>query len=168
MTNQAVDKMLRDYKHCLARRDYLRHAIEYLTRQKQAAQSRAMTDEALHGVAINGMPHSSSPGNPVESLVLRYASGYQPQYIIDMDADIERMKDELKEVETVCSCVTAWLMSLNDKEKILIQAHVIDGLSWAETLPIMQREYPGTYIASKNGLRDLQRRALEKIYEAAK
>ena len=167
MTQTTVDAMLRDYKRCMARRDYLQQAIQVLKQQRQFANDKAMEEEALHGVIMNGMPHGSNPGNPVESLVLRYQSGYKPQYIQDMDADIYVMQDELKEVTMVCNCVQAWLKALNDKERILIKAHVIDGLSWVETVPLLQREYPGTFTGSRNGLRDLQRRALEKIYSVA-
>lgn len=167
MTPSAVDTMLRDYKRCAARRDYLIEAIEILKRQKQHEQDKAMAEDALHSVVMNGMPHGSNPGNPVESLVLRYESGYKPQYIQEMDADLWQMQDELKEVTTVCNCVQAWLLALNDKESILIKAHVIEGLSWAETVPLLQRQYPGTFTGSRNGLRDLQRRALEKIYSVA-
>ena len=167
MTQTAVDTMLKDYKRCQARRDYLIQAIDILKSQRQKEQDKAMAEDALHGAVMNGMPHGSTPGNPVESLVLRYESGYRPQYIQDMDADLWQLQDELKEVSAVCSCVSAWLLALNDKERILIKAHVIDGLSWAETVPLLQREYPGTFTGSRNGLRDLQRRALEKIYDVA-
>ena len=167
MTQSAVDSMLKDYKRCMARRDYLIQAINILKGQIQRAQDQAMILEAQKSAPMNGMPHGSNPGNPVESLVLRYESGYKPQYIQEMDADLLQMQDELKEVTTVCNCVQAWLLALNDKERILVNAHVIDGLSWAETVPLLQREYPGTFTGSRNGLRDLQRRALEKIYSVA-
>ena len=159
--------MLRDYKRCTARRDYLMQAISLLQKQRKNAQGKAMAEDALHGAVMNGMPHGTTPGNPVESLVLRYASGYKPQYIQQMDDDLAVLQDELKEVTAVCKCVEAWLLALNDKEKILINAHVIDGLSWVETVPLLQREYPGTFTGSRNGLREMQRRALEKIYSVA-
>lgn len=158
--------MLRDYKRCTARRDYLMQAIEYLSKQIETEKGRAMTDEALHGIDMSGMPHGTMPGNPVESLVLRYASGYKPQYIQYMDADLQQMRDELAEVTTVCKCVEAWMQALNDKERKVVQAHIIHGLSWAEVLPLFRADY--SYTSSRDGLRYIQRTALDKIYDAAR
>ena len=167
MTQETVDRMLKDYNHCVARRDHLITAIDELTAQRAREQSKAMIQEALHGAVMNGMPHGSNPGNPVESLVLRYASGYQPQYIQQMDADIRMMQDDLKELKAVCSFGSAWLLAVNDKARILVVAAIIDGLRGAETVPLLQQKYPGTFTGSRSGLREMQRRALEKIYDVA-
>lgn len=167
MQKKEIELMLRDYRRCKARRDYLQQAIGILEQQKDKELKNAMAQDALHGSVITGMPRGSSVGNPTERLVLMYESGYKPQYIKQMEGELAMLRDELKEVTTVCKCVEAWLLSLNDKEKILINSHVIDGLSWAETVPLLQRQYPGTFTGSRNGLRELQRRALEKIYDVA-
>lgn len=104
------------------------------------------------------------PGNPVESLVLRYMSGYEPKYIKDLQQDVDKVRDELYEAEMVIRFVDGWLICLTDRERFVILHHVISSETWTEVLDLYEKQY-GQF--GKEGLRKIKKRALNKIYEAA-
>ncbi len=164
MDTDSVDKMLASYTKCKARVIHIRNQLAIMQHQLEYAQSRAMQEEALHGQSYDTMPHGNLPGNPVESLVLRYISGYQPKYIREMQQDVDRARDELYEAEMVIRFVDGWLLCLNERERYVIERQVIAGASWREVLDGYEQQF-GQF--GKEGLKKIKKRALEKIYEAA-
>lgn len=164
MTPEQVDKMLLDYNRCRSRATHIENQLAIMERQLQQERSRAMQEEALHAQSYDAMPHDSMPGNPVESLVLRYLSGYEPKYIKDLQQDVDKVRDELYEAQMVIRFVDGWLICLTDRERFVILHHVISSETWAEVLDQFEKQY-GQF--GKDGLRKIKKRALNKIYEAA-
>lgn len=164
MDTDSVDKMLAAYNQCKARVTHIRNQLAIMERQLEYEKAHAMEGEALHAQSYDPTPHGNMPGNPVESLVLRYISGYQPKYIKDLQKDVDKVKDELYECEMVIQFVDGWLLCLNEREKFVIERHVIANGTWRGVLDEYEDKF-GPF--GKEGLRKLKKRALNKIYEAA-
>ena len=164
MTPETVDRMLAAYKKCIARREHLKNEIQIMQKQLDLEKSRAMAEDAISSPKFDAMPHGTGTSNPVESLVVRYMPGYVPKYITDQATDIQRLKDELDEMERVIIYVDSWFLALSDKEQFVVRQHIIEGRFWKELLPEYEEKWG---IFSKEGLRKVKKRALDKIYEAA-
>lgn len=164
MTPQQVDKMLSDYNRCRSRATHIRNQLAIMERQLQQERDHAMEGEAIHAQAYDPTPHGNMPGNPVESLVLRYMSGYEPRYIKDLQQDVDKVRDELYEAEMVIRFVDGWLICLTERERFVILHHVISSETWTEVLDLYEKQF-GQF--GKEGLRKIKKRALNKIYEAA-
>ena len=164
MDGQEVDKLLASYNHCRARAAHIRTQLALMQHQLSVETTNAMAGEALHAQSYDVMPHGNLPGNPVESLVLRYLSGYQPQYIREMQQDMDKAKDELYEVETVVSFVNSWMLCLSERERFVVEKQVIEGYTWSDLLCEYEARY-GQF--GKEGLRKMKKRAMEKIYDTA-
>lgn len=164
MDTDSVDKMLASYNQCKARVTHIKNQLTIMERQLEFEKNHAMANEAIHAQSYDNTPHGNLPGNPVESLVLRYISGYQPKYIKDMQRDLEKAKDELYECQMVIQFVDGWLLCLNERERFVIEKHVIANGTWREILDEYEKRF-GQF--GKEGLRKLKKRALNKIYEAA-
>ncbi len=164
MDTDSVDKMLAAYNQCKARVTHIRNQLTIMERQLEYEKNHAMAEEAIHAQSYDTAPHGNLPGNPVESLVLRYISGYQPKYIKDMQRDVDKAKDELYECEMVIQFVDGWMIALTEREAFVIHQHVIEGRFWKDVLD----EYEAKWgLFSKEGLRKMKKKALSKIYEAA-
>ncbi|MBR3741018.1 MAG: hypothetical protein IKN04_11290 [Clostridia bacterium] len=164
MTSDQVDKMLEDYNRCRSRATHIKNQLAIMERQLQMEKSKAMEEDALHAQSYDASPHGNGPGNPTESLVLRYLSGYVPKYIKDLQEDVDKVRDELYEAEMVIKFVDGWMIGLTDREKFVILHHVISSETWVEVLDQYEDKF-GQF--GKEGLRKIKKRALNKIYEAA-
>lgn len=164
MTPEQVDKMLACYNQCRSRANHIKNQLAIMERQLESEKAHAMEQDALHAQSYDAAPHGNGPGNPTESLVLRYLSGYVPRYIKDLQEDVDKVKDELFENEMVINFVDGWLICLNDREKFVIMHHVISSETWVEVLNQYEERF-GQF--GKEGLRKIKKRALNKIYEAA-
>ena len=167
MKPEAVNAMLRDYKRCQARRDFLQAELPLAERQLRYEREHMLENEALRGRRPDETGHGSENADPTARLVLKFASGYEPRYIKDMAWDIQKRRDEMQECDAVCRCVEAWLQALGEKERMVVQTHVLEGLSWTEAGPRLSAVFPDTCPTTHAGLRRIQQKALEKIYRAA-
>ena len=164
MTPAEVDKMLSAYNRCLSRATHIKNQLAMMEHQLEVEKAHILASEALHGQSYDSQPHGTGPGNPVENLVLRYISGFEPKYIKDLQRDVDRAKDELFECEMVIKFVNGWMLALTEREKFIIQRHVLDHSTWRIVLDQYEKQY-GQF--GKEGLRKIKKKALGKIYEAA-
>ena len=166
MQADTVDRMLTDYKRCAARRDFLQVEIGRAEEDLRREEERLVEQSVLPGRGPDCLA-GGGPGAPTARLALRCASGYRPVYMQEMAGDIRRLREEMRECDWVCRSVNAWLGALSDRERMLIDRHVIGGESYAQVLEAFAREYPGTALTSRDGLRRMKQRAMEKMYRAA-
>lgn len=164
MNSDQVDKMLKAYKECQARAKHLENMVAIAERQLPYLEQNAMYLEALGAQQYDGMPHGNGVNSPVENLIIKFDDGYTPKYIKDLKQDYRQAHRELFEVRMVISFVDSWLVALTERERYVVQRHVIDAATWKEVLDEYEAKY-GIY--SKEGLRKLKKKALNKIYEAA-
>lgn len=164
MSPEQVDRMLSSYRGCLARAAYLEKQIEILKPQYERAKEHMIEEDVLHSQNLDGMPHASGVSNPVEALVLKYESGYQPRIIKDMFGDLVRATDELNEMRAVTGFVDGIMLALTDRERFVIEHHLIDKKTWMTVLDLYETKF-GQF--GKEGLRKLTKKARAKLYEAA-
>ncbi|MEA4899563.1 MAG: hypothetical protein VB115_15140 [Christensenellaceae bacterium] len=81
------------------------------------------------------------------------------------DARLQALHRELEEKQFDLQFVSAWMSGLNEKERWLIEQHVIGGLSWRDIVCLHKEKYGREY--AKDTLRALKRKALAKIYQMA-
>ena len=158
--------MLTDYRRCAARRDFLRVEITRAEEEMKRAEERLVEENVLPGRGLD-VPPGTGVGDPTARMAVRFLSGYRPAYMQEMAGDIRRLKDEMGECDWVCRAVNAWRGALSDRERLVIDRHVIGGESYNEVLEAFAKEYPGTAVTSRDGLRRIKNRAMEKVYEAA-
>lgn len=164
MNTGQVDKMLSSYKACLARRGHLKNEVTIAERQLRFLDENAMYLETLRAQQYDSTPHGTDVHSPVESLIIKFDDGYTPKYIKDLHQDFAQVSQELFEIERVVSFVDSWLLVLTERERFVVQRHIIDGCFWKDVLD----EYEAKWgIFSKEGLRKLKKKALNRIYEAA-
>ena len=161
-----VDRMLMDYRRCAARRDFLQVEITRAEEEMKRAEKRLVEDSVLPGRGMD-MPLGTGSGDPTARMAVRFLSGYRPAYMQEMAGDIRRLRDEMGECDWVCRAVNAWRGALSDRERLVIDRHVIGGESYNEVLAAFAQAYPGTALTSRDGLRRLKNRAMEKVYAAA-
>ena len=161
-----VDRMLMDYRRCAARRDFLQVEITRAEEEMKRAEARLVEDSVLPGHGMD-VPLGTGTGDPTARMAVRFLSGYRPAYMQEMAGDIRRLRDEMGECDWVCRAVNAWRGALSDRERLVIDKHVIGGESYNEVLEAFAKEYPGTAVTSRDGLRRLKNRAMEKVYAAA-
>ena len=161
-----VDRMLMDYRRCAARRDFLQVEITRAEEEMKRAEKRLVEDSVLPGRGMD-IPLGTGTGDPTARMAVRFLSGYRPAYMQEMAGDIRRLRDEMGECDWVCRAVNAWRGALSDRERLVIDRHVIGGESYNEVLAAFAQAYPGTALTSRDGLRRLKNRAMEKVYAAA-
>ena len=166
MRADTVDRMLTDYRRCAARRDFLQVEITRAEEEMKRAEERLVEENVLPGRGLD-VPPGTGVGDPTARMAVRFLSGYRPAYMQEMAGDIRRLKDEMGECDWVCRAVNAWRGALSDRERLVIDRHVIGGESYNEVLEAFAKEYPGTAVTSRDGLRRIKNRAMEKVYEAA-
>ncbi|MBQ9196969.1 MAG: hypothetical protein IJ157_06960 [Clostridia bacterium] len=166
MRREQVKRMLESYRQCKARRESLALEIDLAERQLSEARERMTEDAVLPGHDLARAPGGGA-GDPTARLAVKFASGYQPRYILEMAGDIRRMRDEMRECETVCRCVEAWRGVLNERELLVIDRHVIGGESYADVLEDYARRFPATALTSLDGVKCVNKRAIGKIFAAA-
>ena len=165
MTPETVLRMIRDYKACAAKAVQLEGEIEILKMQAEKAMENEMAESALHGANMDGMPHSTGPGDPTGSHVARFLDGYKPLYLRDLDADIEGREKRVRELRVVCRLVEGWMQVLPERERFVIQRHMILGDYWGEVIRLYSQRWGQI---GKDALKKVQKQALERIYAVAK
>ena len=166
MLRSRVDEAIRDYKKCKARTEYLAERIALVKVELQSYMATLLDNTvSISGQKLDGMPHGSNVGSQVESLAVRFADGYKPDYVIEKETELQELTDEFNKKQSTVIFVEAWLKALNPKECFVIQKKLIDQMSWTELITAFDKEFGTLY--SRNGLIGLKDRALEKIYEIA-
>lgn len=166
MEREQVMHMLENYRQCQARCECLRMEIGQAERQLARERAHALANAVLPGHDLAAMP-GGGVGDPTAGVATRFASGYQPRFLRQMASDLDRLRDELRECEDVCRFVEAWRKALSDRERLVIDLHVIDGATYAEVLDAFSRQFPAAPVTSPDGMKCLNRRAIEKICRVA-
>lgn len=164
MSPEQVDQTLANYKRKQARAAHLKSQLAVMERNLENAREAAMSGDVLHGQNLDPTPHGNLPGNPTESLVLRYLDGYTPIYLKDQEKAVKRAKNELFDCEIAVELVADWMLCLSERERFVITEHILNEKTWREVLKIYEEQF-GEF--GQSGLKKLKKRALNKIYEVA-
>ena len=166
MTHESVDAMLKDYKFSLGRVGHLGTEIERLRREIDRERAGLAEDvAAINAQQITDMPRGTTVGNPTERSGLKLASGWTPEHIREMEQELAAMDAEWSKRRLTVMFVEAWLNGLGERERWIIEQQIIDEVFWRDIII----HYRATYHeeASKDTLKRLRNKALEKIYKMA-
>lgn len=166
MTHETVDAMLKEYKFAVGRCGHLEAEIQQLERQIAAAQhDRAADLAAVKPQQITDMPHGTQVGNPTEKFGLMLASGWESEYIKDLQEQYSELIAKHADFKIKVAFVDSWLSGLNDRERWIVEQQVIEARFWKDVQMEYRRQFEE--ICSKDTLKRLRSRAMEKIYKMA-
>lgn len=165
MLPEQVDEMLKNYREYTGRCRFIDLEIQRLEREIEKRKRDAVQDLVLPGRSLDGMPRGNRIVSPTESAGMRLADGYVPEDVPLLQEQIKRLKREREEKSMTLHFVDAWLSGLNDKERWVIDKHVLQNIPWRETELLYSKVY-GEFI-SKYTLKRVQKNGMEKIYSFA-
>lgn len=164
MLPERAEQMLKDYKTCLGRCEYLKALIPGLKSEAEIWHKYLAVDLARNTeTEMDGMPRGNNVGNPTERLGIMLASGFTPSGLKELEEEISRYEQELSEKTMVVHFVEAWLHGLTDKERWLVERQVIDGAYWRQIIVEYKEKYGEEY--SREGLKRMKTVAMGKIYD---
>lgn len=166
MTIEKVDEFLKNYREYSARCDFLENEIAELERIAQELRRTFIEDNISVSQVMNGMPHGTGISDPTGRLALLSASGYLPDYIKEIDDEVEKKKSELRYKTPTVIFVESWLKVLTPRERFVVENKTLNGMFWRELVIAFKNEFGEEY--SKNGLKNIRDSAIQKIYNIAK
>lgn len=167
MTHDKVNEMLKAYRFEVGRCGHLETEIEQLQKVISSSMSSLAEDvSAVRTQQITDMPHGTAVGNPTERIAIMLASGWVPDYITEMQTELGELKREYESRYYTVLFVSAWLKGLTERERWIVERQVINGEYWRDII----REYKVEFseaAASKDSLKRLKQKAMDKIYAMA-
>lgn len=166
MRREKVDEMLKAYRFEVGRCGHLKTEIGQL--EKAISCATATMDEdiiTIQAQQLTGMPHGTTVGNPTERLGIMLASGWIPNDITEMQDELKKARQEYDQRHANVLFVTAWLNGLPERERWIVEHQVVDGEYWKEVAAKYKTAFLEDY--SKDSLKRLKQRAMEKIYKMA-
>ena len=172
MTHAQVDRMLREYRLLVGRCGHIDAEISRCRRAIEREREQFVADAAAPAVSrLTGMPRGTTPGNPTEKTALMLAEGTAFEFsdaraeIRRLEAQIDALRREREEKALRVQYVESWLSGLADRERWVIERHVIEREIWHDIIPQFNTRF--TDDVSKDRLKRLQQRAMQKIYDMA-
>lgn len=164
MQKETVDEMLRNYREYSARCLYLECCIRDIEDKLRSIRKTMVPDAISITAKYTDMPGAKGRvSDPTASVASRFADGYQPEAVRELEAELARMQDELRDKTPTTVFVEIWLNALNDKERFVIERKMIDGLFWREIAAEFGERFGARY--SSISLKRMRIIALEKIYK---
>ena len=165
MRPETVDQCLANYKEYTARCTFLEHEIHELRFLVEQLRSTAIEDAVTITQVMNGMPHGTGISDPTGRLGSKFADGYVPAYIDDIEKEIKEREQEYRFKYPTIVFVDAWLKVLNRRERFVVEHKTIGGMFWRELVVEYKNEFGEEY--SRQGLKKIRDRAIVKIHKVA-
>lgn len=165
MRPEQVDAMLKSYRACAARCAYIDAIIPVKHQQIERLRENIIADSVHITQTITDMPRGGGISDPTATLAVKVAGGYETPELLAARNEVKVLEAERAEKSLTVVLVPAWLEALNDRQRFVVRRHVIDGAYWRDVLKDFQGEFGEAY--SLQGLKRIQAKALEKIYEVA-
>lgn len=166
MTHEKVDELLKAYRFEVGRCGHLETEIAQLQKAIASSQENLAEDaSAVRPQQISDMPHGTTVGRPTERIAIMLASGWIPDYLKDMQQELAELQKEYDSRYFTVLFVSSWLNGLAERERWIVEHQVIDGEYWKDVV----RKYRDTFCeeTSKDSLKRLKKKALDKIYQMA-
>lgn len=165
MVIKEIDRHISEYQKNLSRISFLEKRKADLENQLKQAESEMEEDSLRLTAMIDGQPHGSSISKPTESIAVDLVSGKVTWRVSQIQAEIQRVESELSRLVSEVGYVDAWMIVLTEKERIAFKLRLLQKESLPETIRLFGNAV-GIYY-SLNGMRQLVRKALEKIHGVA-
>ena len=166
-TREQVDKMLTDYKSEYGRYRHLGVEVEVLQSRYDRLHRELISNEAApQAQVITDMPRGGNRvGSKVEDIAVKIADGWLPPEMKAVKVELDTALAAYNKSKLVVEYVEAWLSGLTERERWIIQHQYINGEYWADVIDDYDRKFDKGL--SKDTLKRLRDRALERIYQAA-
>ena len=166
MTPERIDEILARYRSDTGRCGCLEMQIRELETAIQRARANLVEDLAsVRSQEITDMPKGTATGNPTEKVRILLASGWVTGEIHEMEAQLALLREEYGQRSFGVLYIDNCLKGLSPKERWIVENQVIDGEYWKEVVAKFKADFHED--TSKDSLKRLKQRALDKIYRMA-
>lgn len=166
MNKDRVDAMLKAYRFEVGRCGHLQAEMAFKRRRLESAKSDMIeTLAAPKPQQISDMPRGNAIGNPTEKFGMLLAQGYQTPEYAALQAELDVMQAEYDRRRDVVSHVSSWLDGLDERGRWVVEAQVIDAVTWREIITRYRQRFGDD--ASKDTLKRIRDRAMDRIYRMA-
>lgn len=165
MRVEQITQMLAAYIQTKARCAAITVQIQELKAKMETEYSYRYVDEILRPAPMDGMPHGNMVGRTTETIAVRLADRKLSPQLAAMMEECANLYEERRHLRLQVDFVDAWLQALNEKERYVVEHHLVHGESWKETGIGYRRRFEEG--VSKDTLRRIGQKALKKIVEAA-
>lgn len=166
MMPEGVDRMIANYREYDARCAFLERDIQETERHIQLMRDTLVEDMVHITPTLTGMPgNQKGTSDATGRLACAVADGIITEQIREAINSVEVMKYELAEKLPTVVFVNAWVRTLDNKERFVVEQKVLGGLSWRQLVYTFKRQFGDIY--SQQGLRRIKDSAMDKIYKIA-
>ena len=130
MTREELIRILTDHRKNLARAQALEMKLAGMEKEIAAAAEADMVSGGMPSIRYDIVGGGGKISSPVENSALRSADGFQSAHVVRWRAEAEALRYELEDLRLLCHRVECALSALKDKERIVIEQHLIAGDRW--------------------------------------
>ena len=159
--------MLRRYKREFGRYRHLAVESDVLESKYNRLRREMVANEAApQAQVITDMPRGGNRvGSKVEDIAVKIADGWMSPEVKTAYDEWQAVRNKAEEARVCVVYVEAWLEGLTEREKWIVRHQFINGEYWADICDDYDRLFGKDL--SKDTLKRLRDRALERIYDAA-
>lgn len=157
-----IYRLLRSYKSNLGRCAHLRVEIKYIESLSEIDCDGLVEHLVFRSKDPSNTSFGSGIGDPTASIAIKVADR-RKEIAHEWGRELLKMQMELYDKLRDCGYVEGWLQGLRDREKCVLQWHIIDGISWNTIPGMFTQHFEGEY--SLDGVRKIQKRAIRFIQE---
>lgn len=151
MNRDEIIRALRNHRTTCAKVEMLRNKIEGIERDIALAEMGGL----IQSPKMTGMPKGTGISKPTEKAALNIkATMHGEESLKVAEIQLNRELNTKRCVEILLSC-------LSDKERFVVENHLVAGLSWTEIGRDHEKEYR-CFLARRTA-QDLQAKALKKM-----
>lgn len=162
LTKARLIKMLFDYRQTCTRIDVLAFRIKKIEQAQNVGSDAGIAGAQLASVQVTDMPTShSSISNPTERVAFLL-----DRLSAEKRIELKRIVGELETLITIKQQLDIMLGSLKEKERFVIVAHLVDDMTWRETVRAYTKEF-GTEL-TEGALKYKQTQGLDRMIEVAR
>ena len=172
MDREQIHAMLREYRARVGRCAHIDTEIRRLEGAIERERAQFERDLAAPTVSrLDGMPRGGAGDSRTERIALSLADGSAfagseaQREVRRLESEIARLRRERAERQLGIEYVDSWLSGLPERERWVIERHLIDGEIWHDIITEFNARF--TDAVSRDRLKRIQQRALEKIYAMA-
>lgn len=163
MTKEELRQALGVYKQRKARLAAIEPEAERMQRDIARATANAPVEMAYRGVDYSGVHGGGGVSSPVESVVLAALDGKMLAQVEAWKRELAELQQEMQELRWWLRRIDAGLSAMRADERMVIEQHVIEGVSWTMLISQSKRLLGESY--SRGTLRAMQERGMAKMLE---
>ena len=152
---QIID-LLRNYRANKTRLAFLNEQAIEAQQEISHMKENILEDNQLITAHLDGLPSRSGVTNPTQSLALMMIDETSPAIQAKMKS-LQQITAEIDSLSRLVRYAEILLEGLSEKERYVVQRHMIEGYSWNEI------EEAGKYHLSIEGLKKIQKRAVQRM-----